>query len=510
MGNEQTFVKVDSSTLNAKASDITTDYPTMSASAVPPCMLILSGLAMRRMDQNYQLLLAALTAGKAQAARVAACLQAAGRAYDEVDAISRAMIESGSPATGTDAVSVNPTLPPAAPPPPSAQPTSPPEDQGVEWTNAVAQIDTGDQGASLLDFAHSLYLLSDKLTAHGKKFSMGDTHWEGAAATAAEGALRRHESWLYDLAEQTRSLAQQAQSFADVHISEHPKHPTQADVTAVGKLTGSDWLSAYSGKQQQSDDVRRSYASRVNFADLSFKSPPEGAYPSAPVAAGDVAPRSRHSGGNAAQPGRAGGGAGSGGGQPRAAGPSASPLSNGAMPGQSPAEQRDSNPQVGQPSGGSPGSGSPSGGQGTGGGTSPAAPSTGSGVGGGRSPVLPDGPSVRPAAASGGSGGGAGGGGLGGQPLQPAASAPALRTSPASGGASAGGPSGTGGGVPGSVMGGAMGPMAHGAKSEGAKEKKRNPDLSLDETLYVENRPYTDPVVGHTRRTRVDDKREMK
>ena len=58
-----------------------------------------------------------------------------------------------------------------------------------------------------------------------------------------------------ELAEQTRSLAQQAQSFADVHLSEHPQHPTQADVTAVAKLTGSDWLSAYSGKQP-GDPVR--------------------------------------------------------------------------------------------------------------------------------------------------------------------------------------------------------------------------------------------------------------
>ncbi|MGB8402833.1 MAG: hypothetical protein WCE30_02020, partial [Mycobacterium sp.] len=80
---------------------------------------------------------------------------------------------------------------------------------------------------------------------------------------------------------------------------------------------------------------------------------------------------------------------------------------------------------------------------------------------------------------------------------------------PAAGGTSHGGVPGSGGGA-GGVMGGPMGAMGHGSNRESGKEKKRNPNLSLDETLYVEDRDYTDPVIGHTRRTRIDDPKESK
>jgi len=61
----------------------------------------------------------------------------------------------------------------------------------------------------------------------------------------------------------------------------------------------------------------------------------------------------------------------------------------------------------------------------------------------------------------------------------------------------------------GGAMGGGMGGMGHGNR-EGGKEKKRNPNLSEDEALYVEDRPYTDPVIGHIRRTKIDDKKESR
>jgi hypothetical protein len=508
MGADQTFVKVDSSTLTAKAADITTGYPTMSTTVGPPCMLLVSGLAARKIDDNYQQLTAALSAGKAEAARLAACLEAAARAYDEADMLAGAAIESGRAPTGSDAVSVNPVLPPAAPAGPPARCTAPPEDPGVDWVSAVAQINSGDQGTSLLDFAHALYKLSDDLVSHGKKFSMGNVHWEGGAAEAAEGALRRHESWLYDLAAQAQTLAKQAQDFTDVHISEHPQHPTQSDVDAVSRLTGSDWVTAYSAKQNQSDGVRRSYANRVNFADLTFNGPPAGAYPSQPVKTSEVAARTRNNtGANAGSPGGNGqpGGSAPSGGEAGPAGtpqPDSASVKPAAAEGDSP-QKRDGD----QAGGGTPSGGSPSGGSGNGsGGGLPSGPGdhdSRSQPGAGR---LPSDAGVAPASAG---GGGSGGGGSGGQPLQPAASAPALGVAPAAGGTSHSGVPGSGGGA-GGVMGGPMGGMGHGGNRESGKEKKRNPNLSLDETLYVEDRDYTDPVIGHTRRTRIDDPKESK
>ncbi|MFW3117606.1 PPE family protein [Mycolicibacterium mageritense DSM 44476 = CIP 104973] len=58
-------------------------------------------------------------------------------------------------------------------------------------------------------------------------------------------------------------------------------------------------------------------------------------------------------------------------------------------------------------------------------------------------------------------------------------------------------------------MGGGMGGMGHGAGGQGnqGKEKRRDPNLSADEDLYVEDRAYTEGVVGHRPRKPVSDKK---
>ncbi|MCC9185030.1 hypothetical protein LOC73_31170 [Mycolicibacterium mageritense] len=51
--------------------------------------------------------------------------------------------------------------------------------------------------------------------------------------------------------------------------------------------------------------------------------------------------------------------------------------------------------------------------------------------------------------------------------------------------------------------------MGHGAGGQGnqGKEKRRDPNLSADEDLYVEDRAYTEGVVGHRPRKPVSDKK---
>ena len=52
------------------------------------------------------------------------------------------------------------------------------------------------------------------------------------------------------------------------------------------------------------------------------------------------------------------------------------------------------------------------------------------------------------------------------------------------------------GGPAGGMGGGGMAPMMGGAHGSGSGEKKRNPALSADEPLYVEDRPHTEQVIG--------------
>ena len=92
-------------------------------------------------------------------------------------------------------------------------------------------------------------------------------------------------------------------------------------------------------------------------------------------------------------------------------------------------------------------------------------------------------------------------------PLQPAVGAETVAPTPVTAtGASttaAGGTSG-GGAMAGGGMGG-MAPMMGGPRGGESGDKKRNPQLSEDEEIYTEERPHTEPVIGHRPRRRGTD-----
>jgi len=55
-------------------------------------------------------------------------------------------------------------------------------------------------------------------------------------------------------------------------------------------------------------------------------------------------------------------------------------------------------------------------------------------------------------------------------------------------------------------MGGGMGGMGHGGGAQQGKEKRRDARLAPDEEIYVEDRAYTEPVIGNRRRKDMQDK----
>ena len=62
------------------------------------------------------------------------------------------------------------------------------------------------------------------------------------------------------------------------------------------------------------------------------------------------------------------------------------------------------------------------------------------------------------------------------------------------------------GGAAGGAMGGGMAPMHGGGRGNQGKEKRRDPNLSPDEDLYTEDRPWTEAVIGNRRRRDVQDR----
>jgi hypothetical protein len=89
-------------------------------------------------------------------------------------------------------------------------------------------------------------------------------------------------------------------------------------------------------------------------------------------------------------------------------------------------------------------------------------------------------------------------------PLQPNVGAETVAPGPG-GGARGGGSGAIPASAMGAGMGGGMGGMGHGGGQQG-KEKRRDPRFAPDEELYVEDRAYTEPVIGNRRRKDVQDK----
>ncbi|MUL67347.1 hypothetical protein BOO86_22930 [Mycobacterium sp. CBMA 234] len=513
-------LKVSSETLRTKATEVDVDLPTLPEAPNPPCELTIAQDATGFLKDNLKALNAALKAGRNQNRRLAACLQAAAAAYDAADAAGKSGIDATALGAGGGAP-ITPNLPPEMEVPagselwifdPLESRTYQPSNPDMDWEVAAAQINGGDQGASLGTFATQMNAVATQLSALNGKFNMAGVEWEGDAARAAEDALKNYATWLEVIGFAASTLAGQAQELSSIHGGRRPEHPNMQDVQdyenasvlATAGQAAFDFFTGHATKQEQSDTVRKKYAQQATISSL-FTPPLQDfgkdAWPA--VKPGDVAHK------------KDGNGTGTGGNQSTGDGGTPSPEkpSTPEMPSTSPASAGSQKPEGGgSPSGGSPSGGSPSGGSPSGG--SPSGGGAPSGLGEKpEMPKLPDGPGLSPASAGGaggGSAGGGGGGGLGGQPMQPAATAPAIG---GAGGAEAGGASQAAGRAPvggGGGMGGGMGGGGHGGNREGGKEKKRNANLSPDEVLYKEDRAFTDGVIGHRRRTKIDDKKETK
>lgn len=520
-------VKVDPAELDAKAAQISEPMPAAPGQPLPPCALQVAVDAVGELNKSAEMLRGFAHAGEVEATRLAEAFRSAAQAYRQIDEQAGVALDRGETA---------PSIPPVQPAPPAtpsaALPPTPnyqcPGAPGVMLEQAAAQIEAPDQAASLEAFKSSWTAYAAALEARSASFDSGGMSWDGGAAEAAGAALTLHRTWLEQMASAARDLAGQAGDLADVHRSAAAQHPTSKDIAELDRqiMMSTDMnqrvglMKIRQSWQEKSESILGDYAARSSGKPLDPPPPPT-VQGGPPASAGDRqgAPDGRFkktaegSGESGSGSGGGGGGAPSGAGAGGAGGgqaPAQPQLPTG-MP-QADAPVRAASAQ--QPSGS--GGGTPSGA----GGGAPSGAGGGSPAGGGAGgmPSLPDlggdekpfemppldDPSVNPASAGGGSGGGGagggGGGGVGPMPLQP--NVGSVSVGPPAGGAAvpgAAGPTGTGGpgGTGGMGMGGGM-PM-HGANhgQGGQGEKKRSPGLTPDESLYEEDRAWTEAVIGN-------------
>jgi len=519
-------VRVEPADLRRKASQIrglSWSAPEAQPQLITPDALVISSVAITNLSNNADALWASQKFGKLEGDRLAQTLDNVATAYEQIDQIAGENIGStfDAPGGAPNATVYPPSVDLPAPPHPGKMPIPKGQlasDQGfMTPTEAQRALDAGDDGASLRAAAAMWRGNSQTLAASAEQFEVNSTNWEGEAADAAYARFNSYRDWLISLSGSWKDLADEADKMVDAHNTAKSDHRPIADryaqleKEAMQNPIASPGFAAAMNQiaqvQKQSEELRNGYARAAQPRQIEPEDPPPPVLGGIPVSADDHRRARPYQPDGAGQPGGGGGGqqasGGGSGGAPQQTPPPAptSPMSAGDQAAQAAQAAQQAGQQAAQKAGESAGGGQPGGGQqgGSPGGGAPGGGLPGLGDKGG--PKGPADPRLRPASlGKGGMGsGGGGGGGMPGAPLQPAVSAETVAPSPyaASAGPAAGpGAAGSGGGA--AAGGGGMGGMApmHGAHGGGAGDKKRNPQLSQDEEIYVEERPHTEPVIG--------------
>ena len=469
--------------------------------------------------------------------QIVEAMNKAAESYDFVDEMAASNINVGA---GVPAGTPQMTADPAGIPPVGSigdaagsdflNPVCLADDAYSDIEAAQAAISAPDDCASLMAAMGEWMDVAASLNAAAAELPTAPSHWDGTAAPQAYARVAELRQNLITLATAWMTLAGRANAFSAAHRTFHVNHTEVYDAyktnEALAKANPGNnrqYFTAMADQIAASEEIRHRYGQACDL--------PKGPLPPVPVRSLSPMSGMPGTGGGSPSPWPASATSPSGGGSPSAPGGSglgAASAGRGGQPGGTPTQAMSDSaaqsaksptaPQSGQggeskqPSGGQPPGGPPPGGMPgglpggqTGGGT----PSTA-----GKAGVHPS-PSVHPASAGGGAGkgrgaggggagksGGAGrGGGMGSKPLSPAAVA-ANSPSAGPGGAGAGPGAGESGRAPvGGGAGGGTPMMGHGGGAGQGKEKRRSSSLSPDEEVYTEDRPWTEGVVGHQRRT---------
>jgi hypothetical protein len=89
-------------------------------------------------------------------------------------------------------------------------------DEYSDLLTRCLQVETGDHGAALLNFAAAWRGYGETLRNAGKLFRPFE-NWEGEAAEAAQGLFEKHKSWLYSIAKDCDTMAGQAEDVVSAH-----------------------------------------------------------------------------------------------------------------------------------------------------------------------------------------------------------------------------------------------------------------------------------------------------
>ena len=469
-------LKVEYEELMARAAELEEPLPAPPPdNPQAPCALSISVGAATQLAMSADTIREYLAYCEREYQRLAKSLRNAAKAYEEVDEGAAESINntvSGSAATGfaagNDQSIINcdpdedwgqdwPKPQPPPPPPPFEYPY-------YEVRQAAYDIEVPDQGAAFLDFSRQWESFQRALQQSTVNRFRPFKSWESDNQVLVEQNFQEHRTYIFAMVQSCIQISNQAKAVFDAHKKARWEHPTPYDIESCDSwykkyMTEGDphgylpmIMTWYRDLQNKSEEVLGNYVREANLPlqPVIPKNPPKATRIDVPSAPGD---------------------------------------GDGTIPG-----------GPGSPYDGLPGD---DGGLGT----PPTMPTLPPGMGGAPDkaamdaamkdalkgkPGVPTGAGMKPASL-----GGGGGGGVPGMPLQPAVDSEAA-SRPAGAAPGAAGP---GRAMPGAAaaagggMGGGMAPM--GGAGQGQNQGKGKRVQSDDDSLYTEERPWTEGVIGN-------------
>jgi ESX-1 secreted protein B PE domain len=482
---------VEQEELLARADELEAPIPGLpSENPQPPCQLSPATSAATQLAFSADSMRTYLAAGDQVRQQLADSLRKAAKAYDDVDENAAGVLGGGNGSVSKDTAGLGDGHPDAVPLGATQLADLGNAGNYADVKQRAWEIEQGDQGASFDRFVEGWTAYQQALLDATQRFRPFQ-QWSGAAADAVEQSFEQQRQWMYTMADMCGKMAAQAQDVTATHRWAVPEHilpkkkvyrsgdgtaSVEIDTFEAGgppvtysgilqleaayQSTGDPklqhvYMKIYTEFQATSDSVVAEYVQKAGVP-LAPMDPP------VPPAAGSIPPPDG--------PGSGDSGSGDG-------GTSINPPPGGL-------DQPSSIPNIpmipNMPTGQTP---------------SPAA-LTNAMPG---APKLPTGPAVKPASLGGGAGGG-----MPAVPLQPAPDLEsASRTTPAGrdlaslmdasmGRANLAAGGATGGGMGTAPMGGP------GGQPQGDGKGKRV--QQGDESLYTEDRPWTEAVIGRHRR----------
>lgn len=473
-------LRLEQEELLKRAAELEAPMPPLpSVTPLPPCSLPAAQRAARQMALSVENLRLYLASGEREQRRLAQSLRNAAAAYGDADERCGWSLNSGgrrrvgsSPVTDVDDAGTDPaslreteTVPALC-------------DRGYKaLLQAAHEIEQPDQAASMMAVANEWVDYRRVLLGAFELFRPFEA-WDGDAATRAEESMAKHKQWLVDMVKTCDLVWKNAEFIVTIHMWAVRHHPKEAEVRVL-EMEYRRWadnkeyrdhiMGVQQAWQQKSENILFEYNRKII--------PPAITPPRPPTAVRIAAPREKGL------------------------------IPQSFMP-QSASDDADKGQDQGQgqrqPTGMSP-TMQPAMSPGTGGGRQmpdtsamlkslqdaakipePSVSQMSAGGGGGKMPAMPPMPvgpgvsSLQPPTPV----------GTGGPGMFPASTIPGGGAGPGGAGAGTGG----GGGMP-------MAPMGGAGQSQGQGQGKQSDDKLVSEgAIYVENRAWTEAVIGNRRR----------